>query len=318
MRAAGLVREAPLTGPLPPNDIEFESRPTDPDDPPLNVDMQVVSAGYFSAMGIPLLGGRTFDGTDGPTSELVSVVDQSFAGEFFANPSDALGQRVRQSGYDEYTRIVGIVGDVRQEGLKKAPKAQMYLLHAQSPRTWYPLRDVTLVVRTDGDPLDLVSALRADVKALDANLPVYRVGTVALTVVLLLLERAVQHVAQAVFAGLALVLALIGIYGVLSYSVAQRTREIGIRMALGAERRSILGLVVGQGMSLVVASVLLGLAAALAAARVMSTLLFGVSPWDPVTYGAVAAVLTTVAAFACWIPARRASAVTPQNALGTD
>jgi predicted permease len=313
--AAGIVRAAPLTGPLPPNDINFESRPTNPDDPPLNVDMQVVSAGYFQAMGIPLLQGRAFDGTDNATSELVSVVDEAFASEFFPHPADAIGQRVRQSGYDEYTRIVGIVGDVRQESLTKAPRAQMYLLHAQTPRTWYPLRNVTLVLRTDGDPLGLVSALRGDVKALDANLPVYQVSTVAQSVARSTSKERFSMSLQAVFAGLALVLAMIGIYGVLSYSVAQRTREIGIRMALGAERRSILNMVVSQGMSLVMASVVIGLGTALAGARVMSTLLFGVSPWDPMTYGAVAAVLVAVALAACWIPARRASAVTPQNAL---
>jgi putative ABC transport system permease protein len=314
----GMVRSAPLTGSLPPNDIEFEKRPRGEDDPPLNADIQVVSAGYFDAMGIPLLQGRTFDGTDDAASEVVAVVDDALARRFFANPSDALGERIRQPGDRAFARIVGIVGSVRQEALDEEPRAQLYFLHAQSPRTWYPVRAMTMLLRSGVDPLGLVGAVRAEVRALDPNLPVYRITTMERLMAESTASERFSMFLQLVFAGVALTLAAVGIYGVLSYSVAQRTREIGIRMALGAERKSILRLVVGQGMSLVGVALILGVVVALAAAQVLATLLFGISPRDPLTYGAVCGALLLVALTACWIPARRASAVSPQEALRFD
>jgi len=314
----GMVRTAPLQGSLPPNDIEFENRPRSEDDPPLNADIQVVSAGYFDAMGIPLLEGRTFDGTDDARSEAVAVVDEELARRFFAEPSAAIGERVRQPGDREFARIVGIVGAVRQLGLDEEPRAQLYLLHAQSPRTWSPIRAMTLLLRTGVDPLGLVGAVRAEVRALDPNLPVYRVTTMERTLDESTASQRFTMFLQLVFAGVALLLAAVGIYGVLAYSVAQRTREIGIRMALGAERGSILKLVVRQGMVLVVGALLLGVVTALATGQVLASLLFGVSPRDPLTYGAVSGALLLVAFAACWIPARRASAVSPQEALRFD
>ena len=314
----GMVRTAPLTGSLPPNDIEFEKRARSENDPPLNADVQVVSAGYFDAMRIPLLQGRVFDHTDDAESEAVAVVDEELARRFFTNPSDAIGERIRQPGDREFARIVGIVGAVRQEALDQEPRAQLYLLHAQSPRTWNPIRAMTVLLRSGVDPLGLVGAVRAEVHALDPNLPVYRVTTMERTLAESTASQRFSMFLQLVFAAVALALAAVGIYGVLSYSVAQRTREIGIRMALGAERRSILRLVVGQGMSLVVAALVLGVLTALSTGQVLATLLFGISPRDPLTYGAVGGALLLVAFAACWIPARRASAVSPQEALRFD
>jgi putative ABC transport system permease protein len=318
VEASGLVRRAPLTGSLPPNDIEFENRPSEGSDgPPLNADIQVVSAGYFRTMGIPLLQGRAFDGTDDEESEVVAVVDEVLAGRFFDDPSRAIGERIRQPG-NEWARIVGIVGGVHQEGLDQEQRAQLYLLHAQSPKTWGPQRGMTLLLRTGVEPANLVSAVRAQVRDLDANLPVYQVTTMEETVDRSTARQRFTMLLQLVFGGVALALALVGIYGVLSYSVAQRTREIGIRMALGAERDSILKLVVRQGMSLVFVAVVLGVGGALAAAQVLSSLLFGISPRDPLTYGVVTVTLVVAALVACWVPARRASAVTPQTALRYD
>lgn len=314
----GMVRTAPLQGSLPPNDIEFENRARSDDDPPMNADVQVVSAGYFDAMGIPVLEGRVFDGTDDAQSEAVAVVDEELARRFFTDPSDAIGERIRQPGDNEFARIVGIVGAVRQLGLDEEPRAQLYLLHAQSPRTWGPIRAMTLLVRAGVDPLGLVGAVRSEVRAIDPNLPVYRVTTMERAIAESTASQRFTMFLQLVFAGVALLLAAVGIYGVLAYSVAQRTREIGIRMALGAERASILNLVVRQGMGLVVGALLLGLLVALATGQVMSSLLFGVSPHDPLTYGAVSGALLLVAFVACWIPARRASAVSPQEALRFD
>jgi putative ABC transport system permease protein len=313
--SAGLVRTAPLSGSLPPNDIEFESRPrTETDGPPLNADIQVVSAGYFATMGIPLLRGRAFDRTDNEESEPVAVVDEVLARRFFEEPSDAIGERIRQPGTG-WARIVGIVGAVHQESLADAPRAQLYLLHAQSPITWYGVRDMTVLLRTGVEPLGLVAAVRQQVKELDPDLPVYQVTTMAQTVARSTASQRFTMFLQLVFASVALLLAVVGIYGVLSYSVAQRTREIGIRLALGAERARIMTLVVGQGMALAAIAVCLGVLGALATAQVLASLLFGVSPRDPLTYGGVVAVLLLVSLVACWYPARRASAVSPQTAL---
>jgi putative ABC transport system permease protein len=313
-----MVRQAPLTGTLPPNDLQFETRPASPDDPVLNADVQVVSADYFTTLGIPLLRGRTFDARDDETSELAFLVDEAFVRRFFPDRPDVIGEGVRQAGYEDWGHVVGVVGNVRQEALDREPRPHLYLVHAQSPRAWYTVRAMTVLLRTGLEPLSLVGAVRGAVRGLDPNLPAYRVTTVERTVADSAAAERFSMSLQLVFAGVALVLAMIGIYGVLSYSVAQRTREIGIRMALGAERRSILRLVVGQGMALVLAAVVVGVLGALAAGRVLSSLLYGVSPRDPLTFGAVAAALSAVALVACWIPARRASAVSPQTALRSE
>lgn len=315
--SVGLVRQAPLTGSLPPNDIAFENRPSQPDDPPMNADIQVVSPGYFQTIGIPLLEGRAFDITDDLEGDLVAVVDQEFVKRFFPDRSSALGERVAQSGQD-FATIVGVVGDVRQERLDREPRAQVYFTHAQSPRTWFPIRAATVLLRTGSDPLTLLPAVRREVKAMDPDMPVFDVTTVAGTVARATAGQRFTMTLQIVFAGVALVLAMIGIYGVLSYSVAQRTREIGIRMALGAERKSILRLVVGQGMSLALLAVVLGVGGALAAGQLLASLLFGVSPRDPFTFLTVVSALLAVAALASWLPAWRASSVSPQTALRSE
>jgi len=240
------------------------------------------------------------------------------AKRFFGNPSRALGERIRQPGDAEWARIVGVVGAVRQESLDQDARAQLYLLHAQSPRTWFPIPAMTLLLHTGVEPLGLVSAVRAQVRDQDAGLAVYRVSTMQEALDRSTARQRFTMLLQLVFGGVAMALALVGIYGVLSYSVAQRTREIGIRMALGAERRSILKLVVEQGMRLVGLAVLLGVLGALAAGQVLSSLLFGISPRDPLTYAAVTLTLVLSALFACWVPARRASSVTPQTALHHD
>ena len=316
--AVGMVRQAPLTGALPPNDIAFENRPARPEDPPLNTDVQVVAPGYFTAIGIPLHRGRVFEVRDDEESELVAVVDEAFVRTFFPDDVEVIGQRVQQSGYAEFARIVGIVGDVRQETLDREPRGQLYLAHAQSPRTWYPVRAMTVLLRAATDPLDLVPAVRDLVKERDADLPVYRVSTVARTVAESAASRRFAMLLLVVLSGVALMLAMVGVYGVLSYSVSRRTKEIGLRMALGAERRTIVRLVVAQGMVIVLPAIVLGVLGALAAGRVLQTLLFGISPRDPVTVLAVAGSLAAVALVACWIPARRASSVSPRAALSAE
>ena len=315
--SAAAVRTAPLTGSLPPNDIEIENFVApDEDAPILNADMQVVTPGYFASMGVPLLQGRAFEVSDHLQAAPVALVDEVLAARFFPG-EDPIGQRIRQPG-SEWATIVGIVGGVHQEALDVEPRAHMYLAHAQSPVTWYPVRGMTLLLRTGVEPLGLVSAVRGEVASMDANLPVYEVTTMGQTVADSTATERFSMFLQLVFAGVALTLAVVGIYGVLSYSVAQRTQEIGIRMALGAEQSSILKLVVGQGLGLILVSVAVGLLGAAATGQVLSSLLYGVSPRDPLTYGVVTVTLTLVAALACYIPARRASSVSPQMALRYD
>lgn len=317
--SAALVRTPPLTGSLPPNDIEFEGRPASPDDPPLNADIQIVSDGYFATLAIPVIAGRGFEPTDDETSEVVAVVDEPFARRYFPDPTQALGARVRQFGPGlEFARIVGVVGAVRQERLTTEPRAQVYFVHAQSPRTWFPVRGMSILARTDREAEALTASVRGEVRALDPNLPLFGETTVDQTVRTSMAAARFNLFLQLVFAGVALTLAAVGIYGVLSYQVQQRTREIGIRLALGAERARIVRLVVRQGMTLVGLAVLVGVIGALVVGRVLSGLLYGVSPTDPLTYGGVTAVLTLVAALACWLPARRASSVDPQAALRTE
>lgn len=213
---------------------------------------------------------------------------------------------------------MGVVGGVHQEGLDIEPRAHLYLVHAQSPATWFPVRNMTVLLRTGVEPLGLVSSVRRVVARADPNLPVYEVTTMEHHVASSTATERFSMFLQLVFASAALTLAVIGIYGVLSYSVAQRTQEIGIRMALGAEQSTILKLVVGQGMVLVFVSIALGVIGALATAQVLASLLYGLSPRDLVTYVAVTSVLTVVAAFACYLLARWASTVSPQTALRYD
>lgn len=279
----------------------------------MNLDIQVVTPDYFRAMGIALLGGRTFGEADAGLESPVAVINETAARRYWPD-GDPLGARIRQPG-NEWARIVGVVEDVRHQGLSREPRGELYFLHAHSPRVWYPVRAMTLVLRTGTDPTALADAVRREVRGLDPSLALYRVETMQRAVTRSTASERFAMLLQLVFGAVALVLAAVGIYGVLAHSVAQRTQEIGIRMALGAEKGRILGLIVRQGMGLAAMATGLGLLGALAAGQVLASLLFGVSPRDPVTFGAVAATILTVAFLATWLPARRAAAVDPQTAL---
>lgn len=314
--AATAVRTPPLSGSLPPNDLDIEGFEATDDSPPLNADIQVVAPGYFETMGVPLLRGRGFDERDNMDGQIVGVIDEVLAERFFPG-EDPIGRRVRQPG-NEWSTVVGVVGAVRQQGLDVEPRAHLYLVHAQTPATWSARRDMTLLLQTGIEPLALVSAARQAVRDMDPNMPLFEVTTMDNTVALSTANQRFSMFLQVVFAAVALLLAVVGIYGVLSYSVAQRTQEIGIRMALGARGETILRLVVGQGLALMALSVAIGVGGALMLGQVLSGLLYGISPRDPATYVAVVAVLTCVGALACYVPARRASSVMPQTALRSD
>jgi putative ABC transport system permease protein len=314
--AAGAVSFAPLAGTLGPTDIEVDGWVGGPDTPRPTAAIRAVTPGYFAAMGIPLVAGRPFKAEDGTEAPLVAVVSEKLARDYWPGRSP-LGGRIRRDGRDQrFAQIVGVVPDVRQERLERTTLwGTLYLLHAQTPYTWSPIRSMTLTVRCVIEPTSLVGAIRREVHALDPSVPLYRVRTMEDAVADHTATRRFAMHLQLLFALVALALSAVGLYGVLAFSVARRTGEIGIRMALGATSVEIRRMVVRQGMRLVVIALGIGVISALAAGRLLASLLFGVSPRDPVTYVVVLGMLTAVALLACWIPARRASSVAPAEAL---
>jgi predicted permease len=276
----------------------------------LEVDYTVVSPGYFAAMDIPLLSGRGFTARDDSTAPRVLVVNQQFAKRFWQG-ADPIGRVVKLSDRD-YT-VIGMVPSGKYRTLGEDPLPYMYLAHGQQYSD-----NMMLFVRTTGDPLDLVPALRSEVAALDANLPISDVRTMNSALGTALLPARVTGTVIAIFGVLGLILAAVGLYGVISYSVAQRTREIGIRVAIGAGTRQVLGLVMRQGMLLVAVGTAFGVTGAFAAWRLSRGLLYGDTSLNPFTLSAVIAVLSAVAMFAIWVPARRASRVNPIVALKTE
>jgi putative ABC transport system permease protein len=272
---------------------------------------QVTTPGYIGAMRIGLVSGRDFTDADGPDALQVAVVNESLARRAFPG-EDPVGKRLTAWRDEKFAReIVGVVADVKMGQMDAEARPQVYVPLAQNP-TWGTL---SLAVRTNVEPESLVGAVRGAVLAVDKNQPVYDVRTMEDVRSASVASRRLVVVLFGVFSALALLLAVVGIYGVLSYAVAQRTHEIGIRLALGAQRADVLRLVVGQGMRLVILGVGAGIAGALVVTRLLESLLFGVSATDPVTFAAVAASLIFVGLLACYIPARRATRVDPLVAL---
>ena len=284
--------------------------PIDRKEPPIGVG--VVSPEYFQTLRIPLLTGRLVDERDGPQSQKVAVVNQAFAQRFFPG-GDVLGKRVG-FGCEEAEglcrTIAGVVGNVRQESLTDDVAAELYVPLAQSP-----LNSMTLFVRTASDPLSFVPAVRGQVLSIDKNQPIYDVKTLAQRVSDATAVSRSLTVLFAAFALLALVLGSVGIYGIVSYAVTQRTQEIGVRMALGAQTRDILQLILKHGLVLVLSGVVIGVAGALALTRFLTTLLFGITPTDALTFVVVSIIFFLIAMVASLIPARRATKVDPLTAL---
>jgi putative ABC transport system permease protein len=319
VRALPGVEAASISFGLPPNqpvignNFRIVGRPNDPRLPEPIADFLSVGEGYFQTLGIPLLQGRAFDERDRSGASGVVIINRRLAERYFTN-EDPLGRQLRIAGNDRYiVTIIGVAGDVNYRGLDTADEITLYVPHRQLPTS-----DMSLIVRCTADPLALAPAVQQQVWDIDRDLAPTRIKTMEQLLSESVAQPRFRTVLLGLFAGLALALAAIGIYGVISYNVAQRTQELGIRMALGAQSRDLLRLVLRQGMTLALVGVVTGLAGALALTRLLKTLLFGVSATDPLTFAAIAFLLAAVALLACWIPARRATKVDPMVALRRD
>ncbi len=313
VQAAGASHSMPLGGDYV-LAFKIQGRPPLPPGAGQSTNFYSVSADYFKTMGIPLLRGRLLTERDAKDSPHVAVINETMAKNLFPD-ENPVGKRITfDTGDDnpnpDWYEIVGVVGDVKQYGLDQATPLQTY-----EPYTQQTFSYMTLVARTTGAPANLTAAIRNAVLQIDKEQPIADVRTLDRILSTSIAQQRFSMLLLGVFAAVAMLLAAVGIYGVLSYSVTQRIHEIGIRMALGAGRHDVLRLLIGHGMLLTLIGVAAGLAAAFALTRLMSTLLFDVSATDPITFGLIALLLVTVALLACWIPARRATKVDPLVAL---
>ena len=271
-----------------------------------------VSGGMFETLRIPLVRGRAFSSEDGPNAPRAAIVNETMARRLWSG-QDSVGKRFKMGGPSTdspWFTVVGVVGDVRRQGLEEEPAAQMFEPVAQNPS-----RLATLLVRTSGEPIAMAATLRSAIHQIDRRGLVYGVNTLGARISGFQAERRFQTWLLMVFSSLALLLAAIGIYGVVQYSISTRTREIGVRMAVGADRRDIFNMVIGEGLKMSLTGLALGLVGALWLGHLGSSLLFGVSSMDPVTYVGVSLLLTTVALAGCYFPARRAARIDPLAAL---
>lgn len=315
IQSVALISSAPLGGGVYAGGFTIEGRVEAPDAPDQTADRRMISPQYFKTLGIPLIEGRYFDDRDGQASPGVAIVSEGFARSFFP-VDDPIGARIKLGGRDStrpWLSIVGVVGDVRDAALESDARPCVYVPYPQ-----FAGSGMTLIARSSGDPSTLVSAIRQQVWSVDKDQAITDVKTMDQYVAESVSSRRANAWLLGVFAGLALVLASVGIYGVIAYSVARRERELGIRVALGATPSDLIALIVGRGLASVVAGVVLGLAGALALSRLMSSLLYRVSPADPVTFALVSVLMIAVATIASYLPARRASKADPLIALRSE
>jgi putative ABC transport system permease protein len=316
VKAAGAINFLPLSGTGNQRSFLIEGKP----EPKLNVGFRMVSSDYFRAMGVPLRAGRLIEDRDRENAPRVAVVNETFASVFLAN-ENPLSKRIKLGGARSpfsWLTIVGVVGDVKHGGLDRETRPEMYVPYLQPLLPGWGPPPMFLVVRSESEPGSLTAAVRGVVKELDRDQPVYSVATMEQLLSRSTLQRRFNMTLLAVFAALALILAGVGIYGVMAYAVTERTREIGIRMALGAQTSDALRLVIRRGMRLTLLGVTLGLMGAFALTRLMEKLLFNVKATDRLTFIVIALLLTVVALLACYLPARRATKVDPMVVFRTE
>jgi predicted permease len=316
---AGVVRVLPLATTIGDFGLDIEGYEESPGRNAKG-DWQIVSDGAFEAMGTRLTRGRWFTNADRTDTQLVAVVNETLARTYWKD-GDAVGGRLRVGNMrNPWVNVIGIVADERHNGVTGVVKEKFYIPHSQ----WHVvtggsiIRNVFVVARTAGDPLAVAASVRNEIRQLDPNLPVANIRPMREVVSTALATPRLTGFLLGAFAAIALALAAVGIYGVLSYLVSQRTHEIGIRLAIGADRMQVLGMILRQGITLAVAGILVGLAGAFALTRMMASLLYQVQPSDPVTFTAVPLALIAVAAFASYLPALRATRVSPVQALRMD
>jgi predicted permease len=288
----------------------IEGRPSPPGDPGPHGDIGAVTPGYFDALKIPLKRGRAFTDQDQRNTAPVVMIDDTLAREYWPN-EDPIGKHMRRGSNAPWATIVGVVGHAKKSDLAgDTVKGKYYY-----PLFQMPLPFATFLARTQSDPAGFSSAVREAVRSADPTLAVSRIKLLSDMVSASLAPRRFVVMLLGIFAGMALLMAVIGLYGVISYSVTQRTQEIGIRMALGAQASGVLSMVIGQGMQLAGIGAVIGLAASLAFSRLLRNQLFHVSAFDPLTFVVTALILIAAALLACYIPARRATRVDPMDAL---
>jgi putative ABC transport system permease protein len=309
VQAVGAISYLPLTGLASRDGFKIVGQPDPAPGQEPGVEVRVITPTYFQAMGIPLLKGRLLDERDVKESRVL-LINETLATKYFPN-QDPVGKQIEVSwdgsGPDE---IVGVVGDIREGALAKEPEPAIYWQH---PRV--PYSGMALIVRTAGDAARFGRAIQREIHAIDPEQPVADVRTMEQVIAKSIARPRFNTLLLSIFAGVALVLASVGLYGVMNYSATQRTHEVGIRMALGATRADIMRLVVGNGMLLTLIGIGIGVAASLMLTRVMANLLFGVTATDLPTFVGVSVVLAAVALIANYIPARRATRVNPVIAL---
>src|ERR1043165_7751550 len=314
IQAASSIYPLPLNGERFVISFEIEGRPMAPKDHPSG-EFFTTGVGYFRTMEIPIIRGRDFDDRDKYGATPVVIVSETFARQIFPN-EDPIGKRIRPgiSTIDDdkptMREIVGVVGDVHNQNLSTVPKPAYYV-----PQTQVPFNQLVMVAKTNAEPHGMISAVTKDVAAMDADVPLFGVKSMDEYLSASVAAPRFNTTLLSIFAGVALVLTIVGLYGVMSYSVVQRTNEIGIRLALGAQTRDVLLMIVKQGSKLIVLGLVIGLVGAFAATRVIGSLLFGVKTRDPFTFVAAAVLLAIVALLACYVPAWRATKVDPLEAL---
>jgi putative ABC transport system permease protein len=312
VRSAGMVNFLPLYGGMGSSTgFKILGQPEPPPGEEPGTDVRVVDGGYFGTMGIPLLRGRNFSETEQTQPKRVILINEALARKYFPN-QDPLGQRLDVVMFDDPTptEIIGIVGNVRYDTLIDEAPPAVYFSHSDLTYSF-----MTVVVRTDGDPTAIAPAIQREIRALDPNQPVSDVRTMDQVMSEWVARSRFNTMLLGLFAGLATLLSAVGIFGVMNYSVALRTRELGLRLAVGAQPRQVLLLVLRQGLLLTVVGVLLGLVAAFALTRLLSGLLFGVTAVDVTTFSSISVLLVIVSLLACYLPARRAMRIDPLSAL---
>jgi putative ABC transport system permease protein len=312
---AAMVGDVPLTGTEVRHSVVFEGRPPVPAGDEPMVDTFCVMGDYFGVMQIPLRAGRTLTGLDRENQPLVAVINESLARQFFAH-ENPLGQRIRwgrDTGPPRWMTIVGVVRDVKQYSLAEPAYPAVFTPFTQSDEAWR--RWMSVVVRMPQSSASLIPAVKGQIWSLDSQIPLNRIQSMDELLGVSLAERRFNMLLLGLFAGMAMTLAAVGIYGLLSYSVSQRTHEIGVRIAVGACRHDVLKLVIAQGVRLAAVGLAAGVLGALTLTRLMRSLLFAVTANDPATFAAVALLMMGMVLLACFVPARRAMKVDPMVAL---